>query len=131
MFQFMSQVLLIELEIVLEIWMVCSYPLLLFQILLSDPDKKPQAKQLQTRCEYLIKLLNKEANTQKAIMEVSNLSGLYYSMVNIPESVAAYKMYDRGAVALYKHLLVNFSTRSQRLKICQKEAFISILEKFA
>ncbi|KAJ8029454.1 Chromodomain-helicase-DNA-binding protein 2 [Holothuria leucospilota] len=41
------------------------------KILLSDPDKKPQAKQLQTRCEYLIKLLNKEANTQKAIMEAA------------------------------------------------------------
>ncbi|XP_071845711.1 chromodomain-helicase-DNA-binding protein 1-like isoform X3 [Apostichopus japonicus] len=41
------------------------------KILLPDPDKKPQAKQLQTRCDYLIKLLNKEANTQKAIMEAA------------------------------------------------------------
>ncbi|NXO83435.1 CHD1 protein, partial [Sitta europaea] len=41
------------------------------QILPDDPDKKPQAKQLQTRADYLIKLLNKDL----ARKEVQRLTG--------------------------------------------------------
>ncbi|KAF4796369.1 hypothetical protein TURU_084691 [Turdus rufiventris] len=40
-------------------------------ILPDDPDKKPQAKQLQTRADYLIKLLNKDL----ARKEVQRLTG--------------------------------------------------------
>ncbi|XP_006819009.2 chromodomain-helicase-DNA-binding protein 1-like, partial [Saccoglossus kowalevskii] len=35
------------------------------KILLPDPEKKPQAKQLQTRAEYLVKVLRKEAQAKK------------------------------------------------------------------
>ncbi|XP_048786282.1 chromodomain-helicase-DNA-binding protein 1-like isoform X5 [Lagopus muta] len=41
------------------------------KILPDDPDKKPQAKQLQTRADYLIKLLNKDL----ARKEVQRLAG--------------------------------------------------------
>uniref|UniRef100_A0ACB8EQJ5 Transcriptional regulator n=1 Tax=Sphaerodactylus townsendi TaxID=933632 RepID=A0ACB8EQJ5_9SAUR len=41
------------------------------KILPDDPDKKPQAKQLQTRADYLIKLLNKDI----ARKEAQRLSG--------------------------------------------------------
>ncbi|XP_063820137.1 chromodomain-helicase-DNA-binding protein 1 isoform X4 [Pseudophryne corroboree] len=41
------------------------------KILPDDPDKKPQAKQLQTRADYLIKLLNKDL----ARKEAQRLSG--------------------------------------------------------
>ncbi|NXP49677.1 CHD1 protein, partial [Heliornis fulica] len=36
------------------------------KILPDDPDKKPQAKQLQTRADYLIKLLNKDLSRKEA-----------------------------------------------------------------
>ncbi|XP_029428595.1 chromodomain-helicase-DNA-binding protein 1-like [Rhinatrema bivittatum] len=36
------------------------------KILPDDPDKKPQAKQLQTRADYLIKLLNKDVARKEA-----------------------------------------------------------------
>ncbi|XP_053909220.1 chromodomain-helicase-DNA-binding protein 1-like isoform X2 [Cuculus canorus] len=36
------------------------------KILPDDPDKKPQAKQLQTRADYLIKLLNKDLTRKEA-----------------------------------------------------------------
>ncbi|XP_072453470.1 chromodomain-helicase-DNA-binding protein 1 isoform X6 [Notamacropus eugenii] len=42
------------------------------KILPDDPDKKPQAKQLQTRADYLIKLLNKDL----AKKEAQRLSGV-------------------------------------------------------
>uniref|UniRef100_A0A8C5RMP3 Chromodomain helicase DNA binding protein 1 n=1 Tax=Laticauda laticaudata TaxID=8630 RepID=A0A8C5RMP3_LATLA len=42
------------------------------KILPDDPDKKPQAKQLQTRADYLIKLLNKDI----ARKEAQRLSGI-------------------------------------------------------
>lgn len=45
--------------------------LIAFQILPDDPDKKPQAKQLQTRADYLIKLLSKDI----ARKEAQRLSG--------------------------------------------------------
>lgn len=45
--------------------------LIAFQILPDDPDKKPQAKQLQTRADYLIKLLSKDL----ARKEAQRLSG--------------------------------------------------------
>lgn len=45
--------------------------LISFQILPDDPDKKPQAKQLQTRADYLIKLLSKDL----ARKEAQKLSG--------------------------------------------------------
>ena len=37
-----------------------------FQLLPDDPDKKPQAKQLQTRADYLIKLLSKHLARKEA-----------------------------------------------------------------
>lgn len=37
-----------------------------FQILPDDPDKKPQAKQLQTRADYLIKLLSRDLAKKEA-----------------------------------------------------------------
>lgn len=42
-----------------------SFQLVLFpaQILPDDPSKKPQAKQLQARAEYLLKLLKKEQDS--------------------------------------------------------------------
>lgn len=36
------------------------------QLLPDDPDKKPQAKQLQTRADYLIKLLSKDLAKKEA-----------------------------------------------------------------
>lgn len=36
------------------------------QLLPDDPDKKPQAKQLQTRADYLIKLLSKDLARKEA-----------------------------------------------------------------
>ena len=45
--------------------------LIAFQILPDDPDKKPQAKQLQTRADYLIKLLSRDL----AKKEAQRLSG--------------------------------------------------------
>lgn len=36
------------------------------QILPDDPSKKPQAKQLQARAEYLLKLLKKEQDSTDA-----------------------------------------------------------------
>ena len=45
--------------------------LIAFQILPDDPDKKPQAKQLQTRAYYLIKLLSRDL----AKKEAQRLSG--------------------------------------------------------
>lgn len=45
--------------------------LIAFQILPDDPDKKPQAKQLQTCADYLIKLLSKDI----ARKEAQRLSG--------------------------------------------------------
>lgn len=38
----------------------------LLQLLPDDPDKKPQAKQLQTRADYLIKLLSKDLAKKEA-----------------------------------------------------------------
>lgn len=43
--------------------MLCLY----LQILLDDPDKKPQGKQLQMRADYLLKMLKKEQESQDAI----------------------------------------------------------------
>lgn len=43
------------------------------QILPTDPNKKPQGKHLQTRADYLLKLLKKEldsSDTSKAAEEV-------------------------------------------------------------
>ncbi|XP_033634619.1 chromodomain-helicase-DNA-binding protein 1-like isoform X3 [Asterias rubens] len=39
------------------------------KILWTDPQKKPQGKQLQTRCEYLIKLLKKQRDKEELIAE--------------------------------------------------------------
>ena len=41
--------------------------LIAFQILPDDPDKKPQAKQLQTRADYLIKLLSRDLAKKEAL----------------------------------------------------------------
>uniref|UniRef100_A0A8C3THZ9 Chromodomain helicase DNA binding protein 1 n=1 Tax=Chelydra serpentina TaxID=8475 RepID=A0A8C3THZ9_CHESE len=50
------------------------------KILPDDPDKKPQAKQLQTRADYLIKLLNKDL----ARKEAQRLSGDEITSVKHP-----------------------------------------------
>uniref|UniRef100_A0A673C0X5 Uncharacterized protein n=1 Tax=Sphaeramia orbicularis TaxID=375764 RepID=A0A673C0X5_9TELE len=52
------------------------------KLLPDDPDKKPQAKQLQTRADYLIKLLSKdlakkEAQKQAGTVSVQFLTGHY------------------------------------------------------
>uniref|UniRef100_A0A8C9U7K4 DNA helicase n=1 Tax=Serinus canaria TaxID=9135 RepID=A0A8C9U7K4_SERCA len=60
------------------------------KILPDDPDKKPQAKQLQTRADYLIKLLNKDL----ARKEVQRLTGAVkknkkVSLLDIPVHITA------------------------------------------
>lgn len=42
---------------------VLDYICVSAQILPDDPSKKPQAKQLQARAEYLLKLLKKEQDS--------------------------------------------------------------------
>uniref|UniRef100_A0A3Q4MFY1 Chromodomain helicase DNA binding protein 1 n=1 Tax=Neolamprologus brichardi TaxID=32507 RepID=A0A3Q4MFY1_NEOBR len=44
------------------------------QLLPDDPDKKPQAKQLQTRADYLIKLLSKDLAKKEAQKQAGNAS---------------------------------------------------------
>ena len=45
------------------------------QLLPDDPDKKPQAKQLQTRADYLIKLLSKDLAKKEAQRHAGTVSG--------------------------------------------------------
>lgn len=59
------------------------------QLLPDDPDKKPQAKQLQTRADYLIKLLSKdlakkEAQKQAGMVRSKSLYMVNYSTMLIP-----------------------------------------------
>lgn len=44
------------------------------QLLPDDPDKKPQAKQLQTRADYLIKLLSKDLAKKEAQKQTGTVS---------------------------------------------------------
>lgn len=44
------------------------------QLLPDDPDKKPQAKQLQTRADYLIKLLSKDLAKKEAQKQAGTVS---------------------------------------------------------
>lgn len=44
------------------------------QLLPDDPDKKPQAKQLQTRADYLIKLLSKDLAKKEALKQAGAVS---------------------------------------------------------
>uniref|UniRef100_A0AAX7TX68 DNA helicase n=1 Tax=Astatotilapia calliptera TaxID=8154 RepID=A0AAX7TX68_ASTCA len=44
------------------------------KLLPDDPDKKPQAKQLQTRADYLIKLLSKDLAKKEAQKQAGNVS---------------------------------------------------------
>ena len=44
------------------------------QLLPDDPDKKPQAKQLQTRADYLIKLLSKDLAKKEALKQAGTVS---------------------------------------------------------
>lgn len=44
------------------------------QLLPDDPDKKPQAKQLQTRADYLIKLLGKDLAKREAQKQTGTVS---------------------------------------------------------
>lgn len=46
----------------------------LLQLLPDDPDKKPQAKQLQTRADYLIKLLSKDLAKKEAQKQAGTVS---------------------------------------------------------
>lgn len=61
-------------------WTVCSFHWGYFtvsiveQLLPDDPDKKPQAKQLQTRADYLIKLLSKDLAKKEAQKQAGNVS---------------------------------------------------------
>ncbi len=50
------------------------------QLLPDDPDKKPQAKQLQTRADYLIKLLSKDLAKKEAQKQAGTVSLLATSL---------------------------------------------------
>lgn len=53
------------------------------QLLPDDPDKKPQAKQLQARADYLIKLLSKDLAKKEAQKQAGGVSlreNLYHCM---------------------------------------------------
>lgn len=43
------------------------------KILLSDPDKKPQAKHLQSRAEYLLKIIKKNVELKKGVTKVKRV----------------------------------------------------------
>uniref|UniRef100_A0A8C6XB66 Chromodomain helicase DNA binding protein 1 n=1 Tax=Naja naja TaxID=35670 RepID=A0A8C6XB66_NAJNA len=60
------------------------------KILPDDPDKKPQAKQLQTRADYLIKLLSKDI----ARKEAQRLSGIVKNEENLDADIALKKQAD-------------------------------------
>jgi len=47
----------------------------------DDPDKKPQAKQLQTRADYLIKLLNKDLARKEAQRLAGAVSKIWHLLV--------------------------------------------------
>lgn len=51
------------------------------QILPDDPDKKPQAKQLQTRADYLIKLLNKDLARKEAQRLAGAVSKMWHLLI--------------------------------------------------
>lgn len=51
------------------------------QILPDDPDKKPQAKQLQTRADYLIKLLNKDLARKEAQRLAGAVSKMWHLLL--------------------------------------------------
>uniref|UniRef100_A0A8C6IZD7 DNA helicase n=1 Tax=Melopsittacus undulatus TaxID=13146 RepID=A0A8C6IZD7_MELUD len=53
------------------------------KILPDDPDKKPQAKQLQTRADYLIKLLNKDLARKEAQRLAGAVSRIWHSLPDI------------------------------------------------
>uniref|UniRef100_A0A8B9STV6 DNA helicase n=1 Tax=Anas platyrhynchos TaxID=8839 RepID=A0A8B9STV6_ANAPL len=53
------------------------------KILPDDPDKKPQAKQLQTRADYLIKLLNKDLARKEAQRLAGAVSKIWHSVNEI------------------------------------------------
>lgn len=46
------------------------------KILLSDPDKKPQAKHLQSRAEYLLKIIRKNVELKKGVTKVKKVRKL-------------------------------------------------------
>lgn len=50
------------------------------QLLPDDPDKKPQAKQLQTRADYLIKLLSKDLAKREAQKQAGTVSLTCHSL---------------------------------------------------
>lgn len=53
------------------------------QLLPDDPDKKPQAKQLQTRADYLIKLLSKDLAKKEAQKQTGTVSLTVTSLLYI------------------------------------------------
>uniref|UniRef100_A0A8C5RK45 Chromodomain helicase DNA binding protein 1 n=1 Tax=Laticauda laticaudata TaxID=8630 RepID=A0A8C5RK45_LATLA len=57
------------------------------KILPDDPDKKPQAKQLQTRADYLIKLLNKDI-ARKEAQRLSGIGGSKRRKIRMKKSKA-------------------------------------------
>ncbi len=65
---------------------------LYLQILLDDPDKKPQAKQLQMRADYLLKMLKKEQESQDAAktgdeVRIMGFSGLQVFRLATPSGL--------------------------------------------
>lgn len=58
----------------LTVFIVC-------QLLPDDPDKKPQAKQLQTRADYLIKLLSKDLAKKEAQKQAGTVGTDYSGIV--------------------------------------------------
>uniref|UniRef100_A0A670JCK7 Chromodomain helicase DNA binding protein 1 n=1 Tax=Podarcis muralis TaxID=64176 RepID=A0A670JCK7_PODMU len=60
------------------------------KILPDDPDKKPQAKQLQTRADYLIKLLSKDL-ARKEAQRLSGAVSYFLCIIFLSDEMAAVK----------------------------------------
>lgn len=50
------------------------------QLLPDDPDKKPQAKQLQARADYLIKLLSKDLAKREAQKQTGTVGLIFVDL---------------------------------------------------
>lgn len=57
------------------------------KILLSDPDKKPQAKHLQSRAEYLLKIIRKNVELKKGVTKVKRVRKVKESKIVSKEAV--------------------------------------------
>lgn len=57
------------------------------KILLADPDKKPQAKHLQSRAEYLLKIIRKNVELKKGVTKVKRVRKVKESKIVSKEAV--------------------------------------------